>query len=298
MSRRRYLVRRTGALMVLVVFLLLASQVASWAVGAVGGDDRSDASAASEPPPDTAALASQREPEPDPGPAPEADDAERPAPSPAQPARVAIYGDSHAGGFGPYLQRLLDETGIVETTLTYKVSSGLVRDDFYDWPAELPAIVEADDPDIAVVAWGGNDGQGMTIDGTAYPLRSETWAEVYAQRVTQVLDILTSSGARVVWVGLANAPDPEFSARLEVVRDVTRAAIEAYPVPIAYVDTWARFSGLSGGYAEYVIDPRDGVGKDVRASDGNHLNPTGAEILSLDILEAVKAELRAMGAEI
>lgn len=284
--------------MVVVVFLLLASQVASWAVGALGGNGRTGASAASGSIPDTAAFASQDEPEPDPGPTPEVDDAERPPPSPTQPARVAIYGDSHAGGFGPYLARLLEATGIVETTLTYKVSSGLVRDDFYDWPAELPAIVAADDPDIAVVAWGGNDGQGMTIDATAYPLGSATWAEVYAQRVTRVLDILTGSGARVVWVGLANAPDPEFSARLEVVRDVTRAAIEAYPVPIAYVDTWARFSGLSGGYAEYVIDPRDGVGKDVRASDGNHLNPTGAEILSLDILEAVKAELRAMGAEI
>jgi lysophospholipase L1-like esterase len=40
------------------------------------------------------------------------------------------------------------------------------------------------------------------------------------------------------------------------------------------------------------------VGKDVRAADGFHLNVTGAEILALDIAEAVKDDLRARGAKI
>ena len=47
-----------------------------------------------------------------------------------------------------------------------------------------------------------------------------------------------------------------------------------------------------------MIDPRDGEGKDVRADDGFHLNTTGAEILSLDIAEAVKDDLRARGADL
>ena len=52
------------------------------------------------------------------------------------------------------------------------------------------------------------------------------------------------------------------------------------------------------GMAEYVVDPRDGVGKDVRAEDGFHLNEVGAEILALDIAEVVKDDLRARGAAI
>jgi hypothetical protein len=47
-----------------------------------------------------------------------------------------------------------------------------------------------------------------------------------------------------------------------------------------------------------VIDPRDGQGKDVRAGDGFHLNETGAEILALDIAQAVRDALREMGANI
>jgi hypothetical protein len=44
-----------------------------------------------------------------------------------------------------------------------------------------------------------------------------------------------------------------------------------------------------------VQDPRDNEFKSVRASDGFHLNETGAEILALDIAEAIRTELRARG---
>ena len=40
----------------------------------------------------------------------------------------------------------------------------------------------------------------------------------------------------------------------------------------------------------------NGVGKDVRADDGFHLNTTGAEILALDIAEAIRADLVKRGA--
>jgi len=44
-----------------------------------------------------------------------------------------------------------------------------------------------------------------------------------------------------------------------------------------------------------VQDPRDGQFKTVRADDGFHLNETGAEILALDIAQAIRTELRARG---
>ena len=68
--------------------------------------------------------------------------------------------------------------------------------------------------------------------------------------------------------------------------------------PITFVDTWQRFSGRDGNWAEFVIDPRDGEGKDVRSDDGFHLNTNGAEILAIDIAVAVRDALRDMGATI
>jgi hypothetical protein len=67
---------------------------------------------------------------------------------------------------------------------------------------------------------------------------------------------------------------------------------------VKFVDTWKRFSGQQGGWAEFTIDPRDGQGKDVRADDGFHLNQAGAEILALDIAEVVRQDLRDRGAAI
>ena len=87
----------------------------------------------------------------------------------------------------------------------------------------------------------------------------------------------------------------DVTARLAVQDEAVRAALATRPA-VQFVDTWERFSSGNGGWAEYVVDPRDGVGKDVRADDGFHLNQNGAEILALDIAEVVKADLRARGA--
>ena len=119
----------------------------------------------------------------------------------------------------------------------------------------------------------------------------------YQRRAGEVMDLLAADGRTVVWVGIPNDDNPEVTARLEVQNEAVRAAVAERP-DVVFVDTWARFSSGNGGWAEYVIDPRDGLGKDVRAEDGFHLNENGAEILALDIAEVVKTDLRARGAEV
>ena len=41
------------------------------------------------------------------------------------------------------MPQLVDGTAVAETSLNYKVSSGLARPDFYDWPEELAAALGA-----------------------------------------------------------------------------------------------------------------------------------------------------------
>jgi hypothetical protein len=225
-------------------------------------------------------------------------------PTPDAPARVLIAGDSDAGTFGPYLEQLLDDTEIVDTVLDYKVSSGLARPDFFDWPAELRATVPQLDPDIVIVTFGGNDAQGLT-DATGDFLAGEPrpdsdnaeWRAEYGRRVGEVMDYLAADGRTVIWVGIPNDDNPDVTFRMQVQDETVKAEAAERP-GIVLVDTWNRFSGRNGGWAEYVIDPRDGQGKDVRADDGFHLNETGAEILALDIAEHVRATLRKMGGEL
>ena len=78
------------------------------------------------------------------------------------------------------------------------------------------------------------------------------------------------------------ADNPDVTARMAIQDQAAKAAAAERP-EVIFIDTWKRFSGRDGGWAEFVIDPRDGEGKDVRADDGFHLNQTGAEILAIDI---------------
>lgn len=230
----------------------------------------------------------------------------RTTPTADDPAEVLILGDSDAGSFGPYLKTLLDQTGIVTTELDYKTSSGLARPDFFDWPSHMREIVPQVNPDIVVVTFGGNDAQGLRNIDKSWAVDhapasggdDADWKAEYGKRVGAVMDYLTEGNRTLVWVGIPNDDSAEVTARMKVQDEVVRAEVAKRPEKVAFIDTWERFSGRNGGWAEYVIDPRDGEGKDVRADDGFHLNTTGAEILALDIAEAVKDDLRDRGAAI
>lgn len=225
-------------------------------------------------------------------------------PAPDNKAKVYIVGDSDAGTFGPYLQQLVDGTEVAETELNYKVSSGLARPDFYDWPAELDTALPDVDPDIVVATFGGNDSQGLSAFQedlefvVGDPLDNEAeWTEEYTKRAGDVMDLLLEEERTVIWVGIPNDDNPEVTAKLAIQDRAAKAAAAARP-DVIFIDTWARFSGRDGNWAEFVIDPRDGEGKDVRADDGFHLNTNGAEILALDIAQAIRDDLRARGATI
>jgi hypothetical protein len=217
-------------------------------------------------------------------------------PTAADPARVYIAGDSDAGAFAPFLEKLLGQTGVVKTRLEYKSSSGLARPDFFDWPARLMAQLPKINPDIVVVTFGGNDGQ--PIHGLNKQVDSQEWRAEYGKRVGAVMDLLGADGRTLIWVGIPNDADPITTAHLKIQDEVVRRQVDKHP-GVVFIDSWHIFAGLDGGYAEFVVDPRDGVSKRVRSdTDGFHLNTTGAEILALDIAEAVERDLRNRGADL
>ncbi|MEQ1700673.1 MAG: DUF459 domain-containing protein [Ilumatobacteraceae bacterium] len=298
MSKRTYMVRRLVALAVVVLFLWLAVSVFG---GIFGGDDAVGKTVDAPPTTNlvevpvgaTTTLQATTTTEPP--------VKERTTPSTADPAELLIIGDSDAGTFGPYLKTLLDQTGIVTTTVDYKVSSGLARPDFFDWPAHMREVVPQVNPDIVVVTFGGNDGQGLRNLDESWAVAREPsaddteWREEYGRRVGETMDYLLEGTRTLIWVGIPNDDNPEVTARMQVQDEVVRAEVAKRP-NVIFIDTWKRFSGRNGGWAEFVVDPRDGIGKDVRADDGFHLNENGAEILALDIAEAIKADLRDRGA--
>ena len=317
-SRRRYMVRRVMALalVALVAFGLVRGVTAVLGSNSDGTAEPApttvaptttattvpSAPVAAVAPADDAAVGDVAAGSDADGTATEEDEAVDAPPSVENPAQVYIVGDSDAGTFGPYLEQLLDGTLIVDTELNYKVSSGLARPDFFDWPAELAATLPEVDPDIVVVTFGGNDSQGLAVESGEFIIgdpvqNTEEWSTEYERRAGEVMDLLLEEGRTVIWVGIPNDDNADVTARLAIQDDAVKAAAAARP-EVIFVDTWTRFSGRDGNWAEFVIDPRDGQGKDVRADDGFHLNVVGAEILALDIAQAIRDDLRVRGANV
>jgi uncharacterized protein len=297
------MVRRIGALLVLAVVAIGVLKIADFVTGTDGtGAQAVDPSAG---PTTVAPTAPSESALPSSVPVTAAPVATTSAasavPSAADPAVVLIAGDSDAGTFGPYLESLLSDTGIVRTELDYKVSSGLARPDFFNWPEHFQTIIPQVAPDIVIATFGGNDSQGLAEVAGNFIAQAPTgeddaeWRAEYGRRVGEVMDFLTADGRTLIWVGIPNDNNDDVTTRLRVQDEVVRAEVAKRP-QVKFIDTWARFSGREGGWAEYVIDPRDKQGKDVRADDGFHLNIVGAEILALDIAEVVKQALRDRGA--
>lgn len=320
-SRRRYMVRRIGVLVVLSLVVFGTVKLVGAVVGTDGEADATsttgaDATGVATEPTAAASVLDGTATTLDPSvttldPAATTSTAvtttsdASTTPTPEDPARVLIAGDSDAGTFGPYLESLLADTGIVTTSLDYKVSSGLARPDFFDWPAHFRESIPVALPDIVIVTFGGNDSQGLTDLSGEFIVDMATgeaggdveWRAEYGRRVGEVMDFLSADGRKLVWVGIPNDDNPDVTARLAVQNEVVMEQAALRP-QVAFVDTWKRFSGRTGNWAEYVVDPRDGQAKDVRADDGFHLNTVGAEILALDIAAVVKAELTARGATV
>jgi hypothetical protein len=102
---------------------------------------------------------------------------------------------------------------------------------------------------------------------------STDWVQGYRERAATFLREATSSGTRVVWVGIPVVSERQrwdFYRRLNDIYSDTAAAD-----PLAtYVDAWDLFESRDGDYTAYLRNER-GILQEMRAGDGFHFTPNG-----------------------
>ncbi|MEO8422686.1 MAG: DUF459 domain-containing protein [Actinomycetota bacterium] len=202
--------------------------------------------------------------------------------------RVAVIGDSLASGLGVYMERVL-RSSLVRVSRQGRISTGLARPDYFDWPAALSEIVDNFQPDLIVVMLGENDNQALrnAAGDEETSVGTFDWPRAYAERVENFMRLATSKGARVVWAGLPIVSDRGRWGIVERQNDVFESAAEAVD-DVAYLDTWSMFAAPDGGYTAYHRD--GGTVELVRESDGLHFNATGYELLARAVLETAQLE--------
>ena len=216
---------------------------------------------------------------------------ERPLPKPfkGHPMHLYIAGDSMMGLPGMALVNLSNKTKLIKPKLDYHISSGLVRPDFFNWPAEVQQQVRTFDPGAVAVMFGANDNQGIeTGSGHVYAFGTEGWKKEYAKRVQDMIGLLFQDGVRrVYWIGQPIMPSSSFDRQLQVMNGIYRSVAEKTH-GVVYIDTWSLLS-RNGAYSQY-LPGVDGEMVQVREQDGEHLTYAGGLIVAQAVLDAIKKE--------
>ena len=208
-------------------------------------------------------------------------------PTAADPVRVLIIGDSLGLDLGGPLQNDLANSGVVSAVLDGKVSTGLTRPDYYNWPAELQADLTKYNPQVVVIMVGANDPQDFP-GPPDIPYGTATWNDTYAQRVLSFMQEATSTGAKVVWVGMPSMQNPTLSAKMANIDGIFQA--QAAKVPgVTYLDSGTVLGTPQGGFAPYI--EYNGQEINVREPDGTHITPGGGEVLSQAVMSAMRNQL-------
>jgi hypothetical protein len=210
-------------------------------------------------------------------------------PTAAAPLRLWVGGDSMANDFGAAVERMASERGTFDTTLDYRISTGLTRPDYFNWPVHLRDDVLPADPEVVVVIFGANDAQAMEVDGTPHQVRDPAWQEEYRERVGTTMDLLRGEGRRIIWVGQPRMRSSEYDERMGILNGIYASEAKKRPW-IHFLDSRPVLADEGGGYAAYL--PRaDGQLELARQGDGIHLSRFGADRLAAAVFDVIDAEL-------
>ena len=209
-------------------------------------------------------------------------------PTSATPLRVLIVGDSIGLDMGGALQSDLAGTGVVNAALDGRESTGLTRPDYFNWPAELASDIKADNPQVVVVMIGANDAQDF-LGPPDTPYASPRWNGLYAQRVEQFMQIASSTGAAVVWVGMPPMQDPTLSGQMADLDSIVQHAAAAAKPPVAFVSTTKSLGTPTGGYTAFETNAAGQI-VNTRTPDGIHLTPGGSQVAAQQVIAQLVAE--------
>ena len=199
---------------------------------------------------------------------------------------VAVMGDSLGSLLSTGLQENYATTPDIGVLKRARDSSGLVRDDFYDWPKAARDIAnEARRIDVAVMLIGSNDRQAIRQGAESFEPFSPRWRELYAARVDAVLAPFREKKIPVVWVGLPIMKNESYSADIAKLNEIYRE--HAARDGDVFVDLWESSADERGQFNAFGPDVNGQIVK-LRTADGVHFTAAGARSVALFVANEIK----------
>ncbi|MBU0739208.1 MAG: DUF459 domain-containing protein [Alphaproteobacteria bacterium] len=183
---------------------------------------------------------------------------------------VLVLGDFVASALGDGLKTAFEDSpGVVVENRT-NGSSGLVRDDFYDWPGQLPALVSDLKPSVVVIQIGANDRQQLVTPTGRLDFRTDPWFTAYGDRVARLASVAAETRVPIIWVGLPAFRPQNMTADALRLNTIYRSSTEK--VNGEFVDIWEGFVDQEG---RFIVTGSDINGQPVRLRGNDGIGFTG-----------------------
>lgn len=185
---------------------------------------------------------------------------------------VLVVGDFLATGLGEGLVEAFEQSPGVRVAIRADGSSGFVRDDHFDWPARIGAILEEEKPAVVIAALGANDRQQMRVEGGREKPRTDVWNDEYRKRAKAFADAVRATGVPLLWMGLPSFKPGGMNPDMIAFNDIYRGV--AQQVGGEFIDIWEGFVDENGDFMAVGPD-MNGQRVRLRGSDGINLTAAG-----------------------
>jgi hypothetical protein len=206
--------------------------------------------------------------------------------SPGKPLRLWIAGDSLAGSLGPALGQQTADTGVVAPVYDSHVSSGLANPGFYDWPKHATTELARLDPEAVAFIIGTND--YVIVSGTQ--AQGAAWVADYTARTEAMMKLLVGPEKRTVyWISPPIMKSEKMTNAVRQIGDLQRSVARQFPT-VTFIDAYALFDDADGNYTATTKDPNTGKTIYLRAGDGVHFSPDGADLLASAVYQQIDTD--------
>ncbi len=192
--------------------------------------------------------------------------------------RFLLIGDSLMQGIGMVLPRMLQQHGFRTKNLA-KQSTGLTYPSFFNWErATMQAFQQYKDIGVLVVCLGANDPWNMP----KMRFGTESWEEVYKNRIQAIINIAKSHGTQVVWYAVPMTKNETLNKKLAYLNTLYYQVVSANGGIFLTADAILH----NGKFSAYIKDS-SGRSRLVRAQDGIHFTPYGSRLLAKTLIDRI-----------
>ncbi|MGD0184397.1 MAG: SGNH family hydrolase [Roseiarcus sp.] len=190
-----------------------------------------------------------------------------PGGAPVQPTFfIDVLGDSMGLQADDGLTQAFADKPEISIANKSREASGLVRDDYYDWPKAARELATGKDHiDLIVMMVGINDLQPMRDGADTLDPLSDRWRALYGQRVEAVVAPFQAAHIPVLWVGLPPMRTDRLNAQVVKLNEIDKEHAEK--AGAKYIDIWDAFANQDGQYDAFGPNV-DGQTVKLRGADG------------------------------